>query len=333
MAKIFISYRRDDSAYATGVIRDQLASNLRDCEIFLDVDSIPYGVDFRRHLESSVGACDYLIAVIGKRWLTVVDTRGQRRLDDPNDAVRVEVETALRREIPLIPVFLDGMMVPTPDELPDSIRDLVSRNAIFVRPPPDFNNDIARLVQSFKEHLKQHQPVLDPIPLVPQTTSLPVRSKRHLLISAIAALGLLALGGAYFFYSPAQLPEYEFQEHYLFEDSEFNPVPWQPHARMSGSGFKSPVYFVHWAIVVKYPKHTRKCQVPIVGRLLDEQGEEVAVFNGLTGDLPDAQFPAGGKTEWFLNLGLRHTPWKPGKYTLQLSTATQEAHTQFEIFP
>lgn len=329
MAKIFISYRRDDSAYATGVIRDQLASQLADCEIFLDVDSIPYGVDFRRHLEASVEACDYLIAVIGKRWLNAADASGARRLEDPNDAVRVEVETALRREIPLIPVFLDGIPVPTPDELPDSLRMLVSRNAIFVRPPPDFNTDIAKLVQAFRQHLGQQLGLGEP----PQPALARRRSSRRTLLAIGTLLPLVAAGGWYFFRPPAELPEYQFTEQYLFDDSEPEAVPWQPHTRMSGAGFKSPVYFVHWVIVVTYPKHTRQCEVPLVGRLLDATGEEVAVFSGLVGDLPDRQFPAGGKTEWILNLGLRHTPWKPGKYTLQLSTATQSATETFEIFP
>ena len=102
------------------------------------------------------------MAVIGKTWLTVTDREGRRRLDHPDDAVRVEVETALHRDIPLIPVFLDNMQVPAADELPEVLRDLVTRNAIFVRPPPDFNHDIARLVQALERWLVEKVHGTDP---------------------------------------------------------------------------------------------------------------------------------------------------------------------------
>lgn len=340
MAKIFISYRRDDSAYATGVIRDQLAAQLPACEIFLDVDSIPYGVDFRRHLESSVAACDFLVAVIGKSWLHVVDSHGQRRLDIPDDAVRVEVETALRREIPLIPVFLDGMAVPVPDELPDSLRGLVGRNAIFVRPPPDFNSDVARLVQYFRENLAPLEPNSyppNPCPTEPIAASQPRRaspgrSRGRLLFAAAAALVACIAAGAWWFSRGAAAPlEYELAESYLFEDVNFTPDRWQPHSRMLDGGFKMPVEYVHWVILVKHPPSIAPVEIPLECRLLDKDGEVVR-FAGIAGDLPDPEKPGTGESKWLLTLGSRRPQWKPGKYTVQLETPTKSTSTSFEVF-
>jgi hypothetical protein len=352
MAKIFISYRRDDSAYATGVIRDQLATQLTDCEIFLDVDSIPYGVDFRRHLEASVSACDFLVAVIGKSWLRVVDIQGQRRIDNPDDAVRVEVETALRRDIPLIPVFLDGMAVPSADEFPDAIRGLVGRNAIFVRPPPDFNSDVARLVQHFRRNLEpldvpaERQPA-EPQPaghspadadraravVAPQQAPLPPHFSRGKLLLAAAALFACGALGAWWLSRTGASPlQYELAESYFFEDSNFTPDRWQPHSRMLDGGFTMPVEYVHWVILVKHPPNIAPIAIPLECRLLDKDGEVVR-FAGITGELPDPESPGAGESKWLLTLGSRHPQWKPGTYTVQLETPTKSTSASFEVYP
>lgn len=330
MTKIFISYRRDDSAYATGVIRDHLARQLPGVEIFFDVDSIPYGVDFRQHLENSVAACDYLIAVIGKRWLTVVDSRGQRRIDDPNDAVRVEVETALRREIPLIPVFLDGMDVPPADMLPDGMRNLIMRNAIFVRPPPDFNSDVDKLVQSFRRWLK-HEASQPAAASPPAARRSPVNARRTILAAVIAA-AFLAAGGAWYLSSPPPAATFEFTENFLFEDTNPEPRAWKPHHRMLGGGFKLPVSYVHWVIRVQHPPGIRPVRIPLELRLLDESGE-IVNFDGLYEELPDKESPEPGVAEWIATFGGRHAFWKPGKYTVQLNTPHKSVDATFEVFP
>ncbi len=157
MAKILISYRREDSAYQAGSIRDQLASHFGRENVFIDIDSIPFGHDFRLHLDRSVGNCDYLIAVIGKAWLTVCDPAGERRLDDPADFVRLEIEAALKRDIPVIPVLVDNVPPPRADQLPESLGSLAYRNAIPIRPPPDFQHDVERLARDVdrQEHDKE----------------------------------------------------------------------------------------------------------------------------------------------------------------------------------
>ena len=155
MAKILISYRREDSAYPAGSIRDQLAAHFGRENVFIDVNSIPFGHDFRVHLDSSVGACDYLIAVIGRSWLTACDAAGSRRLDDPADFVRLEIEAALQRGIPVIPVLIDNVPPPKPDQLPDSLGGLAYRNAIAIRPAPDFNQDVERLARNIDQQDKE----------------------------------------------------------------------------------------------------------------------------------------------------------------------------------
>src|SRR5947209_12396451 len=123
MPKIFISYRREDSEHIAGRIYDRLEPCFGRDNVFLDIDTIPFGVDFREHLDQAVGRCDVLLAVIGERWLEVRfkdgPKEGQRRLDDPTDFVRIEIESALARGIPVIPVLVGTARMPDYLELPD----------------------------------------------------------------------------------------------------------------------------------------------------------------------------------------------------------------------
>lgn len=148
---IFISYRRSDSNDVTGRIYDRLAEHFGRGVVFKDVDSIPFGVDFRTHLQQGVGHCQVLVAVIGPTWLSVSDARGQRRLDNPEDWVRAEIEIALGRDIPVIPLLVGGASPPVADALPESLRDLTHRNCAQARPDPDFHHDMERLIQRLEE--------------------------------------------------------------------------------------------------------------------------------------------------------------------------------------
>jgi len=149
---IFVSYRRQDSADVTGRIYDRLIQRFGKEQIFKDVDSIPLGVDFREHLGGVVGKCDVLLAVIGNEWLAG-DTAGHRRIDDAKDFVRIEIEAALERKIPVIPVLVRGASVPTEQELPASLVLLSYRNGIAVRSDPDFHHDMDRLIAGLEAHL------------------------------------------------------------------------------------------------------------------------------------------------------------------------------------
>jgi hypothetical protein len=148
---IFISYRRQDSADVTGRIYDRLIQRFEREQVFKDVDSIPLGVDFRAHLGDVVGRCNLLLAVIGPQWLNVGGPNG-RRLDDAGDFVRIEIEAALARNIPVIPLLVGGAELPSERDLPPSLAAITFRNGIAVRPDPDFHRDMDRLVAGLESH-------------------------------------------------------------------------------------------------------------------------------------------------------------------------------------
>jgi hypothetical protein len=155
MSKIFISYRRTDSADITGRLFDHLTLHFARDELFKDVDSIPLGVDFRKSIADAVQACDVVLAVIGKHWLSSQDKQGHLRLSNPDDFVRIELEAGLERNIPIIPVLVSGADIPAMADLPLSLRPLVYRNAIWLRPDPDFNVDMQRLIRALTDILRR----------------------------------------------------------------------------------------------------------------------------------------------------------------------------------
>jgi TIR domain len=134
MPKLFISYRRKDSADATGRLHDRLEAHFGEDSIFYDVHSIPIGVEFRKYIDVEVSKCDVLLAVIGDDWVNAPGD-ARRRLDDLNDLVRIEIETALAREIPVIPVLVGDASMPQESELPGELKGLAGRNAAVVRSP------------------------------------------------------------------------------------------------------------------------------------------------------------------------------------------------------
>jgi hypothetical protein len=123
--RIFLCYRREDTqGFARGIYQS-LATEYGNEQVFRDIDSTPAGVRFATWIESRVAQCDVMVVLIGDRWLSVQDNAGQRRLDLPKDSVRQEIEVALRRDIPIIPVRIQGARMPSEDELPPSIADLI----------------------------------------------------------------------------------------------------------------------------------------------------------------------------------------------------------------
>ncbi len=152
--QIFISYRRDDAAYVTGHINDRLRKEFGNEAVFTDVDSLALGVDFRTVLDDTVAKCHILLAVIGDNWISVKNKDGQLRLHDPADFVRIEIESALQRNIPVIPLLVAGSKMPTEDELPESLQNLAFRNGTQIRPAPDFHTDMDRLIYNLNKHLR-----------------------------------------------------------------------------------------------------------------------------------------------------------------------------------
>jgi hypothetical protein len=127
---IFVSYRRDDAAPATGWLADMLVDRFGRARVFIDVDTIALGEEFPRRINSSLDTCEVLLAIIGPRWLDAVDENGQRRLDKPDDFVALEIGAALRRGIVVIPVLVDGTAMVDAADLPEALKDLATRQAV-----------------------------------------------------------------------------------------------------------------------------------------------------------------------------------------------------------
>ncbi len=181
VSKIFISYRRDDSADVTGRLCDRLAPLFGKDDLFKDVDNIPLGMDFRAVLRSEVEQCDLMLVVIGRQWLVVKDERRRRRLENPDDPVRIEVEVALARAIPVIPVLVQNTTMPKASDLPKSMRALVSLNGIALRADPYFHGDVNLLVDRLPlpeipmlkaEELLDEEKLEEAIPLLQRATEL-----------------------------------------------------------------------------------------------------------------------------------------------------------------
>jgi hypothetical protein len=154
MARIFISYRRADSAMAAGRIYDHLTMHFGTSQVFMDIDTIEPGQDFVQVIETEVGSCNALLAVIGTQWLTVAHPDGTRRLDDPKDFTRLEIEIALQRNILIIPVLVNGASMPKPEDLPESITLLSRRNAMEVT-NHRFRTDIDQLIKALERVVKR----------------------------------------------------------------------------------------------------------------------------------------------------------------------------------
>jgi Tol biopolymer transport system component len=203
--RIFISYRREDSAYPAGWLYDRLAERFGGEQIFKDVDSIELGEDFVDEIGDAVGKADVLLALIGERWLAVADEQGGRRLDDPEDFVRLEIEAALRRKVRVIPILVEGASMPSEEQLPPSLTPLARRQALELS-PARFSSDTSRLLAVLERALAEARAAEERARLKqkkpPEPTEAPgwrqrLLAKRRLLVAAAAAALLLAgvLGG------------------------------------------------------------------------------------------------------------------------------------------
>jgi hypothetical protein len=147
--RIVVSYRREDTGHVAGRLHDRLSSEFGSEFVFMDIDNIEPGSDFKEAIESAVEAADVLVAVIGTRWLSLTDREGMRRLDDPSDYVRLEIGTAFGRDIRVIPVLTNDAEMPAESELPDDLRPLSRRQAIEVG-HKSFHSNVDDLVRSVR---------------------------------------------------------------------------------------------------------------------------------------------------------------------------------------
>ena len=157
MGSIFLSYRREDSEGQAGRLYDDLVAVFGSDSVFMDVAAIQPGRDFRKSIDQSLNSCGVFLSLIGKNWLSAKDASGQRRLDDPADFVRIETGAALKRDIPVIPVLVQGASAPKPDQLPDDLKELAFRNAVELT-HARWDSDIEVLIKALRPHISQPRP-------------------------------------------------------------------------------------------------------------------------------------------------------------------------------
>ena len=193
---VFICYRREDTAGFAGRIYDRLKSSLGRESVFIDVDNIPAGRDFVEVLTERVGRCDALVALIGRNWLASADKDGRRRLDDTNDFVRIEIEAALERNVPVIPVLVDGAAMPQANDLPDALKKLARRQGIEIS-HNRFDSDAERLTEALAgidgDTPTRPSASPDASAALRMASARPAASARWLLVT-VAALIVIASG-------------------------------------------------------------------------------------------------------------------------------------------
>ena len=154
--RIFLSYRREDASGHAGRLYDELVERYGERNVFMDIDTIGVGADFTDVIAQAVGSCDALIALIGRDWATVVDDTGRRRLDDPTDFVRLELETAFERDVPVVPVCVRGASFPSADDLPPPLAPLTRRHGAELR-DVGWRDDVKRLIAELERLVRPEE--------------------------------------------------------------------------------------------------------------------------------------------------------------------------------
>ena len=190
--RIFISYRREETAYPAGWLVERLKEEFGEDQVFRDVDSIQLGDDFVEVIEKAVGSCDVLLALIGNEWLTIVDEGGRRRIEQADDFVRLEIEAALARRIRVIPVLVEGARMPRAEELPPTLSSLSRRHALELS-PRRFDLDTEELLEVLEKTLAEvrgKQPKTARVGRVSRTL------RTHARLSLGVGAGILVLASA-----------------------------------------------------------------------------------------------------------------------------------------
>jgi hypothetical protein len=153
MPKIFICYRREDSQWPAQWIYNDLTKHFGVESVVFDVDTIPPGTDFREYLNEEVSKCDILLTVIGDQWLEIL----KQRHDEPKDFVRIEIQAALEREIPVVPILVGKASVPNEKNLPPELAGLAYKQAAEVRVGSDLQNHLKRLIDRLDHALAEQE--------------------------------------------------------------------------------------------------------------------------------------------------------------------------------
>ena len=150
MGGIFISYRRDDTEPYAGRLRDTLSNHFGTTQVFRDIDRINPGERFPQVIERAVGSCDALVALIGPKWMTVKDENRRRRIDDPKDYLRQEIEAALKRpDVLVVPVLIGSTTMPAPGDLPETLVGLTECHALHLT-GENWDDQVARLIKALE---------------------------------------------------------------------------------------------------------------------------------------------------------------------------------------
>src|SRR4051794_23971894 len=152
--RIFMSYRRQEAEWPAGWLFDRLAEHFHGAEVFKDIDSIEPGDDFVEVITAAVQSCDVLLALIGDRWLTMTDDEGRRRIDNPDDYVRIEIQAALDRNVRVVPLLIYGARMPQAQDVPPSLAGLVRRQALELS-VSRFDDDVSRLLRVLDKTLAE----------------------------------------------------------------------------------------------------------------------------------------------------------------------------------
>ena len=184
MGSIFLSYRREDTEGQAGRLYDDLVAAFGSDSVFMDVAAIQPGRDFRKSIDQSLNSCGVFLSLIGRSWLTAKDTSGQRRLDDPADFVRIETGAALKRDIPVVPVLVQGASAPKPDQLPDDLKELAFRNAVELT-HPRWDSDIQVLIEALRPHISQSSSKPEPERVQPGSK---LRATKSLAVIAVLVI-------------------------------------------------------------------------------------------------------------------------------------------------
>ena len=197
MRAIFLSYRRNDAEGEAGRLFDDLISDFGTDKVFMDVAGIEPGRDFRKVIDQNVSTCGVLLAMIGRSWIDATDEGGRRRLDDPLDFVRLETASALKRDIPVIPVLVQRGRMPRPEELPEDLKDLAYRNAVELT-HARWDSDVQLLIKALRPYVGKAleeggstKTETAPRPELSGKGSAPASEKEQLLSTITAPMPLL----------------------------------------------------------------------------------------------------------------------------------------------
>jgi TIR domain len=191
MGTIVISYRRDDSRWIALNVYQRLESHYGKSNVFMDIDSIPLGLDFRDDIRETLDRCDVLVALVGPNWMGKDKTK--ENILDETDWVRIEIEAALSKKIPVIPVLIDRLEMPKPGELPDGLKPFAFRNAARID-TENFHPNMDKVIASIDRHFSKSS---EPVPVksmitVPQNAAIKVHPPSPPIETSTSDPGIVA---------------------------------------------------------------------------------------------------------------------------------------------